>query len=70
MLEVPYKYYKDGDKDKAYEIVSMIVSAIFPKDVNNDPFWTDSAISLVRGYILKLFELAKEDEINFLSLLA
>lgn len=67
VLEVPYKYYKDGDKDKAYEIVSMIVSAIFPKDVNNDPFWTDSAISLVRGYILKLFELAKEDEINFLS---
>ena len=54
VLSVPYKYYKDGDKDKAYEIVSMIVSAIFPKDVNNDPFWTDSAISLVRGYILKL----------------
>lgn len=67
VLSVPYKYYKEGDKDKAYEIVSAIVSTIFPKDVNNDPFWTDSAISLVRGYILKLFELAKEEEINFLS---
>ena len=67
VLSVPYKYYKEGDKDKAYEIVSEIVSTIFPKDVNNDPFWTNSAISLIRGYILKLFELAKEEEINFLS---
>ena len=67
ILEIPYKYYKNGDKDKAYEIVSEIVRTIFPKNVDNDPFWTDSSISLVRGYILKLFELAKEDEINFLS---
>ena len=67
VLEVPYKYYKEGDKDKAYELVSAIVSAIFPREVDKDPFWTDSAISLVRGYILKLFEFAKEDEINFLS---
>lgn len=67
VLSVPYKYYKEGDKDKAYEIVSEIVSAIFPSDVNGDPFWTNSAISLIRGYILKLFELAKEEEINFLS---
>lgn len=67
ILEVPYKYYKEGNKDKAYELVSEIVGNIFPKDVNNDPFWSDSAISLVRGYILKLFEFAKEDEINFLS---
>ena len=67
VLEVPYKYYKEGDKDKAYELLSVIVSAIFPREVDKDPFWTDSAISLVRGYILKLFEFAKEDEINFLS---
>ena len=67
VLEVPYKYYKEGDKDKAYKLVSEIVSAIFPRTVGNDPFWTDSAISLVRGYIFKLFEMANEDEINFLS---
>ena len=30
VLEVPYKYYKEGNKDKAYELVSEIVSAIFP----------------------------------------
>lgn len=67
VLEVPYRYYKEGDKDKAYELVSEIVKVIFPRDVNNDPFWTDSAIALVRGYILKLFDVASEDEINFLS---
>ncbi len=67
VLEVPYKYYKEGDKDKAYELLSEIVSAIFPAEIDKDPFWTDSAISLVRGYILKLFELANDDEINFLS---
>ena len=67
IFEIPYKYYKDGDKDKAYGLVSEIVAAIFPKSVDSDPFWTDSSIALVRGYILKLFELAKEDEINFLS---
>lgn len=67
VLEVPYKYYKEGNKDKAYELVSEIVSAIFPLEVDKDPFWTDSATSLVRGYIFKLFELANVDEINFLS---
>lgn len=68
VLSVPYKYYKEGDKDKAYELVSAIVSAIFLAEVDKDPFWTDSAIALVRGYILRLFEFAKEDEINFLSI--
>lgn len=67
LLKIPYKYYKTGDKDKAYQILSNIVETIFPKEVNNDPFWSDAATSLVRGYILKLFDWANEDEINFLS---
>ena len=67
VLGVPYDFYKKGDKDKAYELISEIVGAIFPREIDKDPFWTDSATSLVRGYILKLFEVADEDEINFLS---
>ena len=67
ILKVPYNYYKTGDKDKAYEMVSDIVEAIFPSNNLQDSFWTDASISLVRGYVLKLFELAHEDEINFLS---
>lgn len=67
VLEIPYNYYKSGDKDKAYEMVSNIVKSLFSLSANGDPFWSMASISLVRGYIFKLFEYASEDEINFLS---
>ena len=67
ILEIPYNYYKNGEKDKAYELVSNMVKSLFSFSANGDPFWSMSAISLVRGYIFKLFEYASKDEINFLS---
>lgn len=67
ILEIPYNYYKNGDKDKAYELVSNMIKSLFSLSANGDPFWSMSAISLVRGYIFKLFEYADKEEINFLS---
>lgn len=67
ILELPYFYYKNGEKDKAYELVDSIVKPLFPTVGNVDPFWNDAATALVRGCILELFALAKPEEINFLS---
>lgn len=71
-LSLPYKLYKSGKKDEAVELLESVgnyfcCNEVF--DVNVDPFWDNSAISLFIGLSLYLFDNANEDEINIKSLL-
>lgn len=70
-LSLPYKLYKDGKKDKAIDLIENIAYYFCCNEttqVNSDPFWTNSAMSLFTGLALYLFENAQEDEININSI--
>ena len=66
-LTFPYKLYKEGNKDKAIDIIENIGYYFLESEVinnNTDPFWTNSAISLFTGLTLYLFETEKEENIT------
>ncbi len=66
-LTLPYKLYKEGNKDKAIDIIENIGYYFLESEVinnNTDPFWTNSAISLFTGLTLYLFETEKEENIT------
>ena len=63
-LLMPYKLYKEGNKDTAIKIIDNFSKSLMHNQNAMDPFWTDSAASYLTGFILTLFKNAKEDEIN------
>ena len=66
-LTLPYKLYKEGNKDRAIDIIENIGYYFLESEVinnNSDPFWTNSAISLFTGLTLYLFETEKEEDIT------
>ena len=70
-LSLPYKLYKEGERDKSVDILENIGKYIFSEynyDASRDPFWEASAMSLFVGLTIYLFENAKEDEINLSSI--
>ena len=72
-LTLPYKLYKNGNKDEAIDIledVGCYICVAENKNPHQDPFWENSAISLFVGLSLYLFENAKEEEININSVAA
>jgi len=69
ILFYPYLLYKAGEIDKASNLVRSIVHCILKHCKFTDPFWIDSARSLVEGVIYILFELGKPEEINILSVI-
>lgn len=67
VLTLPYTIYKNGDKDKAIDILNNIAYYFIANEkVNNtsDPFWVNSACSLFTGLALYLFETEKEENIS------
>ena len=67
-LALPYQFYKNGDKDKAIELLDDVSSSILDNTNKNDPFWDKSASSFFSGLALSLFENAKEEETNLNSI--
>ena len=68
-LWLPYKYYKDGNKDKAVEMIKELGLEIFKTDNrNSDPFWENSAADYFMSLVLILFKEGKEEEINLGSI--
>ncbi len=67
-LLYPYRLYKNGNRDRAQEYVQKICSSMFSERDNLDPFWTQSSSDFLTGVILGLFEDAKEEEVNFNSI--
>ncbi len=67
-LTLPYTYYKEGNKDKATELLEDVaLNIIYDKD-NKDPFWERSSADYFSGLTLGLFQDATEKEINLTSI--
>lgn len=69
-LTLPYQYYKDGNFDKATELLDDVALNILydPNNKSGDPFWEKSAADYFSGLALGLFEDAKAEEINLNSI--
>ena len=69
-LHLPYQYYKNGNADKANELVDDLgVNILYDEAAqNNDPFWEKTSADYFSGLCLALFEDAKEEEINLNSI--
>ena len=67
-FHLPYKFQKEGNFDKANELLNDLATNIVVDGKGQDPFWQDSVASYLTGLSLALFEDAKEDEININSI--
>ncbi len=67
---LPYKLYKNGNQDKANELLDDLAKNILYDENNKgaDPFWENTAADYFAGLSLALFEDAKEEEINLNSI--
>lgn len=65
-LSLPYSLYKEGNSDKANELLDDLAMNILydEKSQNSDPFWEKTSADYFAGLALALFEDAKEEEIN------
>lgn len=68
-LALPYRYYHNGKKTKAMEFATEMAKMIIGEEMTEDAFWPTTAIDVVCGFILLLFERASEEECHFKSLL-
>ena len=69
-FSLPYKLYKEGNTDKATELLEDLAKNIL-YDANNkadDPFWENTAADYFTGLSLALFDDAKEEQINLNSI--
>ena len=68
-LHLPYKYYKEGNSDKANELTDdLAMNILYDENAqNSDPFWEKTSADYFSGICLGLFEDAKEEEINLNS---
>lgn len=66
-LELPYLLYKNGENDKAIELIELVSNVIF-KENNDESFFTNSARDLFTAICLSLFEDAAPSEINLNSI--
>ncbi len=69
-MGLPYSLYKEGNTDKAIELLEDLALNILyeEKNGNADPFWEKSAADYFTGLALGLFEDAKESQINLNSM--
>ncbi len=69
-LALPYQLYREGNKDKANELLDDLAMNILydEKAQNQDPFWEKTSADYFTGLSLGLFEDAKEEEINLNSI--
>lgn len=69
-LDLPYKMYREGNQDKAIELLDDLALNILYEENNSnaDPFWEKTSADYFSGIALGLFEDAKENEININSI--
>ena len=69
-LNLPYLYYKRGNKDKATELLDDVALNILydPSSKSDSDFWEKSAADYFSGLALGLFEDANEKEVNLNSI--
>ncbi len=66
-LALPYELYKNGNTDKAMELLDDVAANILYEEGNKDPFWEKTAADYFVGLTLGLFEDAKPEQININS---
>ena len=69
-MTLPYKMYKEGNQDKAIELLDDLAANILyeEKSGNADPFWEKTSADYFAGLALALFDDAKEEEVNINSI--
>ena len=69
-LSLPYSLYKEGNQDKAIELLDDLALNILYDETNKsaDPFWERTGADYFSGVALGLFEDADPDEININSI--
>ena len=69
-MSLPYKMYKEGNQDKAIELLDDLAANILyeEKSGNADPFWEKTSADYFSGLTLALFDDATEDEVNLNSI--
>ena len=69
-LTLPYRLWKEGNQDKAIELLDDLALNILYDESNKnaDPFWEKTSADYFSGIALGLFEDAKEEEININSI--
>ena len=69
-LGLPYSLYKEGNQDKANELLDDLAMNILydEKSQNADPFWEKTSADYFCGLALALFEDAEESQINLNSI--
>lgn len=64
-LTLPYSLYKQGNHDKAIELLDdLAANILYDENNKDDPFWEKTSADYFAGLALALFEDAKEEEIN------
>lgn len=68
-MHLPYKYYKEGNVDKANELTDdLAMNILYDENAQSqDPFWEKTSADYFSGICLGLFDDAKEEEINLNS---
>ncbi len=60
-LAIPYRFYKDGNHDKATDMVNDFVQTLKGTVASSqDPYWELTASNFILGIILLLFEIADD----------
>ena len=69
-MTLPYKMYKEGNQDKAIELLDDLAANILYEENsgNADPFWEKTSADYFAGLTLALFDDAKENEVNLNSI--
>ena len=67
-FDLPYKLYINEQKEEAIKCITDMADCICKTNILNDSYWQNSSSNLLTGFILTLFECAKENEINLFSL--
>lgn len=68
-MDLPYKLYKDGNRDKAIELLDdLAFNILYDENNKSDPFWETTSADYFSGVGLGLFEDAKPNEININSI--
>ena len=67
-LELPYILYKEGNKDKAQDMLEELAFYLLNdiEEVNSDPFWINSAVNYFTGLTLYAFENLEEVNLNII----
>ena len=65
--DLPYSYQKDGNFDKANELLNDLATNIVVDGKGDDPFWQNAAADYLTGIGLALFEDAPRETININS---